>query len=186
MDQQQHMTKTEAHPYHHGRGMKVYDPNCPLCREGHEPERGTYVSWSLYEKVMQESEQRREACERYRGEVATLTARNTALEAEVERMRQYNQAKGWHEKCHIITDHTEQDEDGVITWWTVRSPDQQHYLDENDGQWKECPQMMGGWYGSEQSARTALHKAPCPPGIEPTDGDWKRAGEPPGYNPWQG
>lgn len=39
MDQQQHMTKTEAHPYHTGpqaiqmRDGRAYDPQCPLCRE---------------------------------------------------------------------------------------------------------------------------------------------------------
>lgn len=87
MDQQQHMTKTEAHPYHHGRGCKVYDPNCPLCREGHEPESGTYISWSLYERALQESEQRREACERYRGEVATLTERIKRLEDQIDQLK---------------------------------------------------------------------------------------------------
>jgi len=51
MDQQQHMTKTEAHPYHHGRGCKVFDPNCPLCRD--DPNRETtYVSWSLHQTAL--------------------------------------------------------------------------------------------------------------------------------------
>ncbi len=51
MDQQQHMTKTEAHPYHHGRECKVFDPNCPLCRD--DPKRETtYVSWSLHQTAL--------------------------------------------------------------------------------------------------------------------------------------
>lgn len=50
-DQQQHMTKTEAHPYHRGRGIKVFDPNCPLCRDDQAVET-TYVGWSLHEKIV--------------------------------------------------------------------------------------------------------------------------------------
>lgn len=59
MNGEQQMTKTEAHPYHQGRGCKVFDPNCPLCRD--DPNRETtYVSWSLHQ--------------------AALTARDAALE----------------------------------------------------------------------------------------------------------
>jgi len=32
-DQQQHMTKTEAHPYHQGNSIPTFDPNCPKCRD---------------------------------------------------------------------------------------------------------------------------------------------------------
>lgn len=42
----EHMTKSEAHPYHRGRGVKVYDHSCPKCREG--VDETTYVGWSLH------------------------------------------------------------------------------------------------------------------------------------------
>lgn len=32
-DQTQHMTKTEAHPYHYGSSVPVRDIKCPLCRK---------------------------------------------------------------------------------------------------------------------------------------------------------
>lgn len=83
---------------------------------------------------------------------------------------------GWHDQCHVVADHSGTDDEGETTWWAVRSPDQQHYLDENDGKWYPSPQMMGGWWMSEASARAALLKAPCPPGVEPTAHDWKMAG----------
>ena len=50
MDQQQHMTITEAHPYHDGRGCKVFNPNCPKCRE--ESKDTTYIAWSLHKSII--------------------------------------------------------------------------------------------------------------------------------------
>lgn len=87
----------------------------------------------------------------------------------------------WYAKCHIVRDRVtlvadpERDEAGESAWFAVRSPDQQHYLDENDGRWKPMPQMMAGWFMSRASALAALYRAACPPGVEPTSADWREA-----------
>lgn len=70
----------------------------------------------------------------------------------------------WREKCHIQVDHADADAEGDIEWWSVHSPDHQHYLDENDLKWKPCPQMMAGWFMSRRGAELALNKAGLPPG----------------------
>jgi hypothetical protein len=70
----------------------------------------------------------------------------------------------WREKCKITQDAQP---DGDNDWWAVHSPDRQHYLDENDGKWKECPQVMAGWFMSQQSAKQALDRAESPPGVAP-------------------
>jgi hypothetical protein len=109
--------------------------------------------------------------ERCRTELAKLKEIVGSQGEKIERMRQLNQVCGWHEKCHIVLDSRDDgDPDGATEWWAVRSPDQQHYLDENDRQWKPCPQVMGGWFMSEHSARLALHAAPLfVPAQEPPD-----------------
>lgn len=107
---------------------------------------------------------------------------NAAIEL-ADAIEQYDAYHGWHEQCHIVRDRVGMvanhavDEAGESVYFAVRSPDQQHYLDENDGKWKPMPQAMGGWFMSEASARTALHRAMCPPGVEPTKHDWKLACE---------
>ncbi len=85
--------------------------------------------------------------------------------------------RGWHATCHVVCDNTDFDSEGDISWWAVRSQDQQFYLDENDLKWKPCPQVMGGWFMSRRLAYNALKTAPCPPGVEPTEDDWRSAGE---------
>ena len=55
-----HMTKTEAHPFHRGHGFRVYDPNCPLCRDDPAKET-TYIGWSLHEITARKMERYRNA-----------------------------------------------------------------------------------------------------------------------------
>jgi hypothetical protein len=62
MDGQQHMTITEAHPYHDGRGCKVFNPNCPLCRNDQAKETA-YVGWSLHQATLAAAEARATAAE---------------------------------------------------------------------------------------------------------------------------
>lgn len=85
MDQQQHMTKTEAHPYHQGRGIQVFDPNCPLCREG--PKDTTYIGWSLHAQSI------RELTDAIKNHLdcrpATYTSSRPTLQETFDRYREY-------------------------------------------------------------------------------------------------
>jgi len=61
----------------------------------------------------------------------------------------------WREKLRFVPD---------CQYWAVRTPDQQHYLDENGEGWLPMPQAMGGWFLSLESAKQAANKAGLPPG----------------------
>jgi hypothetical protein len=71
--------------------------------------------------------------------------------------KQLQSTADWYARCQIVQDKTP--DDGDMVWWAARSPDGQMYLCENDGKWKEMPQVMGGWFTSEGFARDALKKA---------------------------
>jgi transcriptional regulator with XRE-family HTH domain len=113
-----------------------------------------------------------------RGLVAMTTEQRERFEGALRAVK----GGSWHDQCHIVRDRVQMvadpsvDEAGESVWFAVHSPDHRHYLDENDGKWKPGPQAMAGWFMSESSARAALLRAPCPPGVEPTEHDWKMAG----------
>lgn len=113
-----------------------------------------------------------------RGLVAMTTEQRERFEGALRAAR----GGGWHDQCHIVRDvagnqiKQSVEEPDCSVWFAVHSPDRRYYLDENNGQWRPTPQAMAGWFMSESSASDALMRAPCPPGVEPTERDWKMAG----------